>query len=96
MRVPEASVGGEPVVELDERLWPDAVQAALRVRARLDEAGLLQDAEMLGHRRLAEAEPVDELADRPLPIAKEVEDLEPARLGENLECRRVRHANQYC
>jgi hypothetical protein len=33
---PEASKGGQPVVELRERLGPDAVEAALCIRAGLD------------------------------------------------------------
>jgi hypothetical protein len=78
---PELAVGGEPLVELGERLRSDAVQAALRIRAGLNEPGVLEDAEVLRHRWLAEAELLDELPDRPLAVAEQVEDSQSARLG---------------
>jgi hypothetical protein len=40
---------------------------------------------VLGHRRLADGEPVDEVADRALAVAQEVEDLPAGRLGEDGE-----------
>ena len=86
VRCPKGAVCREPVVELDERLRPDAVQAALRVSTHIDEPGVPEHTEMLGHRRLADAEVVDELADRPLAVAKQIENRQPARLGENLKC----------
>ncbi len=91
VRRPELAVGREPLVELRERFRPDAIQAALRVRARLDEPRVLEDAEMLGHGRLADAEPVDELAHRPFAVAEHVENLEPPRLGKHLECSESSH-----
>ena len=81
MSRPKLAVGSEPLVELGERLGSDAVQAALRIRAGLNEPRVLEEAEVLRHRGLAEAELLDELPDRPLAVAKQVEDLEPARLG---------------
>jgi hypothetical protein len=78
---PQLAVGGEPLVELGERLRSDAVQAALRIRASLDEPGVLENAKVLRHRRLADAELLDELPDGPLAVAEEVEDRQPARLG---------------
>jgi hypothetical protein len=93
VRRPELPVGGEPVVELCERLRPDAIQAALRVRARLDEAGVLEHAQMFGHGRLADAEAVDKIADRPFAVAEEIEDRESPRLSQNLERSKLRHAS---
>jgi len=78
---PEVAVQGEPLVELGERLRSDAVQAALRIRAGLNEPGVLEYAEVLRHRWLAEAELLDEVSDGPLAVAEEVEDRQPARLG---------------
>ena len=52
-RRPEAPERREPGVDLHERLGPDPVDAPLRVDARLDEAGLAQHAQVLGHRRSA-------------------------------------------
>jgi hypothetical protein len=77
VRRPELAVRAEPFVELRERLGPDAIQASLRVCARLDEAGVPQHAKVLGHRRLADPEAVDELADRPFSVAEQIQDLEP-------------------
>jgi hypothetical protein len=78
---PELAVGGEPLVELGERLRSDAVQAALRIRAGLDEPGVLEDAEVLRHRWLAQTQLLDQLPDGPLAVAEQVEDRQPARLG---------------
>jgi hypothetical protein len=83
---PKLAIFGEPVVELCERLRPDAVEAALRVGAHIDESRLFEDAEMFGHGGLADAEPVDELADRSLSLAEQIEDRQPARFSEDLEC----------
>jgi hypothetical protein len=86
VRRPERAVRREPFVELGKRFGPDAVQPALRVRTHVDEPRLLEDAEMLGHGRLAHAEVVDELADRPFPaVAKQVEERQPAWFGEDLQ-----------
>jgi hypothetical protein len=95
VRRPELAVGLEPVVELCERFRPDAIQTALRVCAHVDEPRLFEDAEMLGHGRLADAEAVDELADRPFAVAQQIEDRQPARLGEDLECCESGHAEEY-
>ena len=86
MRRPELAVRGEPLVELRERLRPDAIQAPLRVCARHDEACVPQHAKVLGHRRLADAEAVDELADRPFSVAEQIQDLESPWFGEDLQC----------
>jgi hypothetical protein len=92
---PELAVRREPVVELFERIRPDAIQAALRVRAHLHEPRIFEDAEMLGDGRLADAEPVDELADRLFAVAEQVEDRQTARLGKDLECSETGDANEY-
>jgi hypothetical protein len=91
VRRPELAVRREPIVELCERLRPDAIQATLRICARLDEARVLEDAEMFGHARLAEAEAVDEFADWPFAVAEQIEERQPARLSENLERSKLRH-----
>jgi hypothetical protein len=83
---PELAVRREPVVELFERFRPDAIQAALRVRAHLDEPRIFEDAEMLRDGWLADAEAIDEVADRPFAVAEQVEDRQTARLGQDLEC----------
>jgi hypothetical protein len=40
---------------------------------------------VLGHRRLADGEPVDEVADGAFTVAQQVEDLPTGRLGEDGE-----------
>jgi hypothetical protein len=92
---PQLAVGGEPLVELSEWLRPDAVQAALRIGARLDEPRLLEDAEMLRDGGLAEADAVDELADGPFTVAEQIEDLKPARLSQDLQRRQSVHRDEY-
>jgi hypothetical protein len=92
---PELAISRKPVVELCERFWPDAVQATLRVCAHVDEPGVLEDAEMLGHGRLADAEAVDELPDRPFAFPKQIEDRQPTRLRKDLECGEGGHADEY-
>lgn len=91
MSRPELAIGGQPVVELRERRRSDAVQAALRIRACLHEPRILEDAKVLRDRRLTEAEVVDEFADGPLAVAEQIEDREPPRLGQNLECGELAH-----
>jgi hypothetical protein len=93
VRRPKPAVGREPVVELHERLGPNAVEAPLRVRACFDEARILEDAEVLGDGRLAEPDAVDELADGSLALPEQVEDLNPPRLGEHLECSEGPHVS---
>jgi hypothetical protein len=88
---PKLAVGGEPVVELREWLRPDPVQPALCIGARLDEPGVLEDAEVLGDGRLAEAKAVDELADRPLTVPEQIEDRQPPWLGQDLERCKLSH-----
>ena len=45
------------------------------------------DAQVLGHARLAQIEPVDELAHRPLALPEQLEDAPPRRLRQNLKGR---------
>jgi hypothetical protein len=82
---PELAVRGQPRVEIGQRLGAYPVEAALRIDARLDQSGVTQDPQVLGNRRLAEAETLHEFADRSLAVSQQLEDLEPARLGEHLE-----------
>ena len=91
---PQASIGGQPVVELCERLGADAVQAALRIRAGLDEAGVLENPEVLGDGGLAEPEAINELANGPLALAEQIQDREPPALGKNLERGEFAHAKR--
>src|SRR6185436_15791663 len=95
VRRPELPVGSEPGVQIGERLRADPVEAALRVDARLDEACVLQHAQVLRHRRLGEAEPPDELADRPLAVAEQLEDRDAPGLRQSLQCWQFAHPTEY-
>src|SRR5262245_36009456 len=83
---PQLAIRREPVVELCKRFRPDAVQPALCVCADVDEPGVLQDAKMLGHGGLADPEAADELANRPFALPQQIENRQPTRLREDLEC----------
>jgi hypothetical protein len=91
VRRPELAVRGEPVVQLRERFRANAVKAPLRFGARFDESGLLEDAEVLGDRRLTDAEAVDEVTDRPFAVAEQIQDLQPARFAKGFECGELGH-----
>jgi len=91
VRGPQLPVRLQPVVELGKWLGTDAVQPALRVGAYVDEPGVLQHAQVLRHRGLAETQALHEIADRPLSVAQELEDLQPAGLPERLEQAGRRH-----
>jgi hypothetical protein len=80
---PELAVGSEPLVELGERLGAQPVPAPLTIRPHAHEPGLAKHPQMLRHARLAELEPLDELADVPLALAQQLQDVAPSRLGEN-------------
>ena len=85
LAAPEAPVRLEPLVQLTERLGPEGVQAPLGVGPDLDQPRLPEDPQVLGHARLAEAKPGDQLVHRPLTLPQEVEDMTAVRLGEHLE-----------
>jgi len=82
---PQSAVGGQPLVNLGEWFETQPVHASLGVGPDLDESGVAKDAQVLGDRRLAQAEPVDELADGPLAGAQKVEDVPASGLGQNRE-----------
>jgi hypothetical protein len=76
---PHPPVGLEPLVDRPEWLGAHSVEAALSVDPHVDEPCFAKDAKVLGDRRLAEAEAVDELADGPLGPNQQVKD--PAAVG---------------
>ena len=93
-RRPQLAVGRQPRVEGLERCGTQPVDAPLRVGADVDEAGVAQDAQMLGHRRLADGEVVDEVADGQIGAPEQIQDAAPVGLGEDLE-RRVHVIDEY-
>src|SRR6266540_1693178 len=85
---PVAAIGLEPPVDLRQGLGAQAVNASLGVGSHADEARLAQHAQVLGNARLADRQRLDELTDRALALAQEVEDAAARRLGQDLECGR--------
>jgi len=57
----------------------------LGIHARVDEPGIAEHPQVLRHRRLADGELVNELADGALAVAEQVEDAPALRLGEDVE-----------
>lgn len=96
MAAPQLAVGGQPCVEVRERLGADAVLTPLRVHARLHQPRVSQHAQVLGDGGLAEPQRCDELPDGPFALAQQLEDRLPARLGEGLEGGELAHANLVC
>jgi hypothetical protein len=94
VRCPELAIRRQPFVEVREGLGADAVEAALRVGSDFHESRFLEDAEMFGHRGLAQAEVIDEVADGSLPLAEELEDGQAPRLSQDLEQRSLAHTPQ--
>lgn len=88
---PERAVRVQPFIEVGKRLGADPVQAALSVDARVDQPRLPEHPQVLGDRRLAQAEAIDELPDWLLAVAKHLENREAARLSEDLERRKLSH-----
>jgi hypothetical protein len=71
---PELAVGSQPLVQVCERLGPDPVKATLSVHPCLHQSRVPEDPQVLRDRRLAEAKRTDEVTDRLLAIAKQLED----------------------
>jgi hypothetical protein len=82
---PQLAVGSQPPVHLRKPLGSQPVPAELPLRAHAHEPGVAQDTKVLRHPGLAEAEPVDELADGSLTVTEQVKDAPALRLGEDVE-----------
>jgi hypothetical protein len=85
VRRPQATERREPFVDLHQRLGPDAIDAPLRIHARLHEPGLAQHAQVLRHRRLRQSQRVLDVADRALRRDEQPQDRAAARLGDDGE-----------
>ena len=82
---PETAELLEPTIEFLKRSGLQAIQAALGVDGRFDEAGVAKYAEMLGDGRLGHAELALDLADRLLVESQEGEDRATVGLGDDVE-----------
>src|SRR5216683_5828937 len=68
--LPENSIAVDPSVQLAKRLGAKRVEAFGPVGADLDEARLVQDAQVPRNARLVDVEPVDDIVHRLLAAAK--------------------------
>ena len=82
---PERPVRRQPLVELDEWCRLQPVEPTSAVDPHLHEAGVPEHAQVLGDRWLAEAQPVDQVADGALPVTQEIEDLPAMWFGKGGE-----------
>jgi len=73
------------VVQLPERLGPEAVDAPLGFGPRLDQSGVSQHLEVFGHGGLAQGQPLDQVSHRALLVDEQIQDASAVLLGENLE-----------
>src|SRR4051794_18393632 len=92
---PQRAVRREPLVDRAQWFGADAVDAALPVDARVDQAGLAQDAEVLRYCGLTDGQRLDELADGLLAGEQQVEDPTPVRLGHDFEELQCSHSQRY-
>jgi hypothetical protein len=65
---PQLAIGSQPPIHLRKPLRSQPVPAELPLRAHAHQPGVAQDTKVLRHAGLAQAEPVDELADGPLTV----------------------------
>ena len=86
-RRPQLPVRRQPRVEVLKRGRPQPIDAPLRVRADFDEARVAEDAQVLGNRRLADGQVVDQLADRQIRESEQIQDAATVGLGEDFERR---------
>src|SRR5690349_11629867 len=91
--VPDPAVAFEPVVQLAQRLRTELVEPLLRARLHVDEAGLLEHAQVLRHLGLRELEALADVVHRARPGEQQLDDAKPTRLGEGGE--RVVHGSVY-
>jgi hypothetical protein len=82
---PEGAVRSQPVVERPEGLGAYPVQAALAVRAGLNETGFFEHPKVLRDGRLTELQVTDEVSDRTLSVPKKIEDRPPTGLTQDIK-----------
>ena len=82
---PEAFKLAGPLMERPDGFGVRAVEHAAAVAAYVNEVGFEQDTQMLGDRRLFEAQVRRNFADRVFPQGEVVQDFPAARLGNGIE-----------
>src|SRR5207247_6070022 len=87
---PEPAELIQPVINLLEWLWLQAIETALCVHRGFDETGVAQHAQVLGHGRLRHPQPALDLSHRLLGQDQETQDRAAVRLRD--DCERRFHA----
>src|SRR5881396_3224855 len=97
---PEPAELIQPVINLLEWLWLQAIETALCVHRRSEETGVAQHAQVLGHSRLRHPQPALDLSHRLLGQDQEAQDRAAVRLGDDGERRfhalSIRHRAYTC
>src|SRR5688500_12547275 len=93
--VPRLSEADDPVVDRLERPAIEPVHAVPALVSHGDQAHLAQDAQVLGHLRLSDAEQPDQVAHRTLAAGEQIQDLAPARLRHGVERVRRRRRSRH-
>src|SRR5215469_6633106 len=84
--VPQLPVRSEPRIEFGQRCGVDRIDAALGIRQHGDKPRLAEDPQVLGRRRLAQFQCIDEFTDCPRSLTKQVESGTPLRIRERHPC----------
>ena len=85
--LPQRAVAGQPVVELGQRLRPQAVHPALCVLSNLDQSGLTQHPQMPGDAGPGNRQQRGELVRRRLALPQRLEHSAPARISQRVQYR---------
>jgi len=86
MSGPEAAKLSQPVIDFLKRLRSEPVETALRVHRGFDEAGVAQDAQVLGDSRLRHAKPALNLSHGLLRRNQKAQDGPPVWFSDDFEC----------
>src|SRR3546814_6138594 len=82
---PQLAVGRQPLVDLGQRLRPQAVHPPLGAGTHVDQPRVAQHPQVLRHGGLAELQLGHEISDGALAAAQQVEDLPSMGLCEHCE-----------
>src|SRR5258708_5788008 len=80
---PDMAVGLQPRIKLAERLRTQLVDSLLGNGVYLDDPGIAEHAQMLGHLRLTEPKPLGDFSHRTGPITQELDNVQSVRLGQS-------------
>src|SRR5262249_24517306 len=82
---PQRSIPGDPCIQLLEGLRTERVDASRPVRADVNEAGLVEDAQMARYAGLVDIDRVDDVVDGALTAPPHFDDVASGGIGERLK-----------